>query len=392
MKLSSRKELIKEANLILKKIRIKEGLVKEDEAEEKLKQILKANYATFVKELGDNIKDDKFVAALETLKDKLPLQTKNAYILVKNLKPSQNEVVLDNSLSYPLTDPASAELYLKGGNVDVAGKKIITGGGGKFIIDGHHRWSQLYCINPDAKIGVRDLTDVSGPIKALKATQIGIAVKLKKIPTEPGGGINLFGISENTLKEYVVKKIKEPVVAIFKKYKKGNTPEEIADFIWKNVQILNKNSKPNDDAPNREIMPQTGEAPEWVDNTFNVEKIPESIMKFSSRTELMKEASIELKKILREAEEIGKDVQTALTKITKFSDEGHSTEALLELAKLLKSKKHETILKAIQDITEAAETMPYMVEKYREEVGRELSLLCREKLNNKEFAAIYAAM
>lgn len=102
---------------------------------------------------------------------------------------------------------------------------------------------------------------------------------------------------------------------------------------------------------------------------------------------------MKLSTLVREAqEEIGKDVQTALTKINKFSEEGHSTEALLELAKLLKSKKHETILKAIQDITEAAETMPYMVEKYREEVGRELSLLCREKLNNKEFAAIYSAM
>ena len=36
--------------------------------------------------------------------------------------------------------------------------------------------------------------------------------------------------------------------------------------------------------------------------------------------------------------------------------------------------------------------MPYMLEKYREEIGRELSMMSREKLNNKEFAAIYAAL
>ena len=102
---------------------------------------------------------------------------------------------------------------------------------------------------------------------------------------------------------------------------------------------------------------------------------------------------MKLSQIIKEAqEEIGKDVETAIGKIKKFSEEGHSTEALLELAKLVKSKKHETILKAIQDITEAEETMPYMIEKYRQEVGRELSLICREKLNTKEFGAVYSAI
>jgi hypothetical protein len=102
---------------------------------------------------------------------------------------------------------------------------------------------------------------------------------------------------------------------------------------------------------------------------------------------------MKLSRIIKEANEnVGKDVETAVGKIQKFKEEGHTTEALLELAKLLKTKKHENILKAIQDITKETETMPYMVEKYREEVGRELSILCKEKLNNKEFAAIYAAM
>ena len=44
------------------------------------------------------------------------------------------------------------------------------------------------------------------------------------------------------------------------------------------------------------------------------------------------------------------------------------------------------------DIHSVEESMPYMLEKYREEISRELSMMCREKLNNKEFAAIYTAM
>lgn len=119
-------------------------------------------------------------------------------------------------------------------------------------------------------------------------------------------------------------------------------------------------------------------------------------MKLSSRKELLKHSDLVLKKIIdvikEEQEDIGKDVRTAVGKIQKFSQEGHLTESLLELAKLLKSKKHENILKAIQDITKETESMPYMIEKYREEIGRELSLLCREKLTNKEFAAIYTAI
>jgi hypothetical protein len=102
---------------------------------------------------------------------------------------------------------------------------------------------------------------------------------------------------------------------------------------------------------------------------------------------------MKLSKIIKEANEtVGKDVETAVGKMQKFTDEGHATEALIELSKLLKSKKHENILKAIQDITKEEESMPYMIEKYREEVGRELSLMCREKLNNKEFAAVYSAL
>ena len=105
------------------------------------------------------------------------------------------------------------------------------------------------------------------------------------------------------------------------------------------------------------------------------------------------EIKMKLSQIIKEAqEEIGKDVESALKKIEKFSNENKVTESLLELAKLLKSKKHETILKAMMDIHGVEESMPYMLEKYREEIGRELSMMSREKLNNKEFAAIYAAL
>lgn len=251
----------------------------EDEAQEELKSILKKDYPTFVKELGDNIKDPKFLAAIKSLSSDMPVKTSAITPVCTELQPTQNEVVMDKSLSYPLKDPASAEACLAGGVVAPAGRSIVTGGGGKFVIDGHHRWSQVFCLNPDAKMKAIDLTDIKKPLEALKATQIGIAAQTGAVPTAAGGGVNLFQVGESELKKYVIDNIQEAVVEVFKKYEKGDTPKDIADYIWGNVQTLKKTSPPVAGAPKRDVMPQTDDAPEWVDNTFNVEKLPESFVR-----------------------------------------------------------------------------------------------------------------
>lgn len=248
-------------------------LLKEDEADDKLKSLLRKDYNTFVKELGDNIKDPKFISAIQTLSEKLPIQAKQIQPVVSGLKPTQNEIVLDKSLNYPLQNPMTVKSYLSGGVVAVAGKSIVTAGGGKFVIDGHHRWSQVYCINPDAKIKALDLP-ITDPIKALKATQIGIAAQIKKIPKSTGGGVNLFTINEVALKKYVVDTITDQVVQVFKLAGKGDTPDAIADYIWDNVQLLKKNSKPVQGAPKRDLMPQTDDAPKFTDTTPRTDKMP----------------------------------------------------------------------------------------------------------------------
>lgn len=257
-------------------IKLKELLLKEDEESEKeLKNILKSDYTTFVSKLGDNVKDPKFLDAIKSLSKENKINTTDISPAVQDLRPTQNEVVLDKSLSYGLKDATTIDSFLKGGVVAVAGKSIVTAGGGKYVIDGHHRWSQLFCFNPNAKIKALDLTDIKNPMEALKATQLGIAAQIGKVPTAQGGGINLFTINESTLKKYVVDNITEPVVEVFKKYKKGNTPDEIANYIWENVQLLQSDAKPVAGAPSREVMPQTDDAPKFTDTTVNTEKLPE---------------------------------------------------------------------------------------------------------------------
>jgi hypothetical protein len=184
---------------------------------------------------------------------------------VTALRPTQNEIALDKSLTYPLTDVKSAESCLKGGTVAIAGKRIITAEG-SYIVDGHHRWSQLYAMNKDAKIAVTDMVsrDLKNPLDFLKITQVAIAADLGKVPTQTAkGSINLITISEDQLKKFVIDTIKDPVLDVFKKYNKATTKEEAADYIWTNVQSMQKTSKPVAGAPKRDFMPQTDDAKNW---------------------------------------------------------------------------------------------------------------------------------
>ena len=188
-------------------------IIKEDENQD-LKDLLKMDYPLFVKELGDNIKDPKFIAAIKSLSDQHPLNFRTVNPTVGDLKPTQNEIDVDKSLKFPLTNAQSAEVCLKGGNVNIAGKKIVTGGNGKFIIDGHHRWSQVCALNPQAKIAAIDLSDIKDPMKALKATQLGIAADLGKVPTAKVEGNNLLKMGKDALISYVEKTITPDVVEI----------------------------------------------------------------------------------------------------------------------------------------------------------------------------------
>lgn len=249
-------------------------IIKEDE-EQDLKDLLKMDYPLFVRELGDDIKDPKFINAIKSLSDKHPLNFRTVAPKVSDLQPTQNEIDVDKSLKFPLTNADSAATCLKGGLIAVAGKRIITGGGGKFIIDGHHRWSQVCALNPEAKIAAIDLSDIKDPMKALKATQLGIAADLGKVPVAKVEGQNLLKMSKDALISYVIKTITPEVLEVFKKAGKGDSPETVGQFIWNNVDKMQQNNQPVSGAPERGIMPQTDDAKDWQDLAPNVDAIKE---------------------------------------------------------------------------------------------------------------------
>ena len=264
---------------------IKEELkLAEDEADD-LQAIVDAPYEDFVAKLGSNISDPKIQAILMKGKeDGQPtdevINLSDIDIPVQKLQPTQNEIALDKSLIYPLTDVKSAEVCLKGGVVAIAGKRIITADG-IYIVDGHHRWSQLYAMNKDVSIAATNMTSavIKQPLDFLKVTQAAIAADLKKVPTASAkGSINLITISEDQLKTFVKKTITKDVMKVFVKYGKvkvksnkaaddlsNSNLEQAANYIWSNVQSMQSTSKPVSGAPKRDSMPQTDDATKWQD-------------------------------------------------------------------------------------------------------------------------------
>ena len=262
----------------------------------KLLTMLQQNYPQFVASLGQNINDPKFMAFLQAgLDDGMPkdeiVKFKSMSVPCINLKPTQNEIDIDKSLSYPLQKESSATLlsYFNGGTF-APGGAIVTGGNGSFIIDGHHRWSQLYCMNPNAQIQCIDMTSITNPDLALKVTQLAIAATAKKIPVEEVKGKNLLIIDEKSLKEYITNKISTNALQAFQELKNQgskvendfqfflryltnfNEQEALQDpqllefaqnYIWKNSSTMQQNNQPVAPAAPRSVMPQTDKAPGW---------------------------------------------------------------------------------------------------------------------------------
>jgi hypothetical protein len=196
---------------------------------------------------------------------------------VAGLIPNQNEISLASSLGFPLgRDPEAIRTAFKGGDVPVADQLILTSADGQYIVDGHHRWSQLFLINPFANIAAADIGYVPNPKEALMQTQVAIAARTGFLDSQNAGNDNLFTISQESFNVEVAKIInngrypgglsiptKPAVLEIFTEFLglDGQTDAEkmdsIENYLWSNVLRMRENNFYITDAPGRPVMPQT---------------------------------------------------------------------------------------------------------------------------------------
>lgn len=202
------------------------------------------------------------------------------------LYPTQNEVGVDGSLSFPLGWAAGPE---KGAKAFIYAMndepKIINGAPivvfqGKFVIDGHHRWSSTYCMNPSAVMQTVNLQNsalAGDPTKVLKAVQLAIAAEINKVPSAKAKGQNLFDVDPKQVESYISKKIPKewyPLVAADQatmnklELEKGDVEGlqiKILDWVPNNVRVLQKKAgKVASKFGPRTTMPQTDNAKNWV--------------------------------------------------------------------------------------------------------------------------------
>lgn len=98
--------------------------------------------------------------------------------------------------------------------------------------------------------------------------------------------------------------------------------------------------------------------------------------------------------IIKEAEEteISKKVSDLVKKIEGHMKKNNQNEALAELAKYFGDKKMEKVMKSIGDINSELKTMPYGLTQFRNEVMKDLLTLAKQRLNGKEYEAIYRSL
>ena len=243
-----------------------------EDASDDIQNLIKkvSNYEEFVAKLGELASDPKVQAFLtsgradgDDTDDKFTATEKA--IPVKKLRPTQNEIDRDGSLKWPLTDVKSLNNCLKKGPVTI--KAPVVTYNGQYIIDGHHRWSQLYSINKDGQINCIDLTGPKlKPIDVLKAVQLAIAADTGKITSATvEEGNNLLDMDGNSVAKYVTSTITDECIRVFNKMRSGvlgklDKNNIAGKIVVPNVMEMQKTSQPAPGAPKRNVMPQTDDA------------------------------------------------------------------------------------------------------------------------------------
>jgi len=185
--------------------------------------------------------------------------TPGANIAVNQLWPTQKEIGIANSLAYPLDKPQEFAKIFTGAPVDTGSVIVLNG---RFVLDGHHRWSQTFCYNPKAQLVVtnyqNDKFEQEGGLKAIQAAIVALKSPGTSLLTKPNNEPNLLNCSFDE-----VRKILNPTQEVLNQaiqIKFCTDLQTFQDRIIQNVQALRDHCKEAkwENNPPRGEMPQPG--------------------------------------------------------------------------------------------------------------------------------------
>ena len=228
----------------------------------------------FVDKYGKEMADPKFHAFVTAgISDKIDdesFQVASVTLAAKALEPTQNQIGFNNSLDdliKPMFNESAQIEELKkilgGTNVILRNKKgeaPIVIFAGKYIIDGHHRWSKTICGNKDATVACLNFTcaNLKSVETILKAFHLAIAAELKKIVVDKSKGANLFDSNKETVITHVSKNITQKFSDEYKRTKQLKDTKAIAEYIAGNASFFfGKSGAADGGTLPRHYMPQT---------------------------------------------------------------------------------------------------------------------------------------
>jgi hypothetical protein len=241
---------------------------KKHESFKTIKDMLSMPYEEFIKVLKDNADDERINTILNLgQKDGIPtdevVKVTYAEYTVKQLLPTQNAIGIGQSL-YNIVHhfPQNISVFINSKEAVLSERRILTANG-KYIIDGHHRWSGVFLFNPNAKISAINLEipGISDTKSLLKIVQLAIAAAYKNVYSKEADiPTDIFNesLDKEKIKTILKKELDENAINICKKEYKFNSDEEVINKITNNALFLKK-YKPAD-SPDRKYMPQPSDA------------------------------------------------------------------------------------------------------------------------------------
>ncbi len=167
------------------------------------------------------------------------------------LTATQAEIGFSNSLADQVTNKYNATKAALG----LEGEPIIMPSpdnpppailiyNGRYILDGHHRWSQVMMTNPTGVVAVDNVTGpaIDDEEEALKTMQLAIAAAAGNVVTKPFEGANLMQATPEQVYAFVVKEITDEVLQLL--VEKGKIPEPSKELAGKyyagNLGVIKK--------------------------------------------------------------------------------------------------------------------------------------------------------
>ena len=198
---------------------------------------------------------------------------------VASLIPTQSEIDMEQSLKFPLKNVEEngvypLDNYLAGGLILHPVGAILTANNGTYVLDGHHRWSSIYVINPYTQVAAIDVGYIPSPQDGLKEVQMAIIARDAQLNPQLVEGVNLL---DPNLQESVFNRIVEQYIYagpdpvrtlnVFANFlgtktpldNPANQPEKLQaaqEYLWGNVKRLQTYNEPDPDVTDRAYMPQ----------------------------------------------------------------------------------------------------------------------------------------